>query len=72
MNIIKKSFSVSVKPTKNYQSIALTEGFEVVVDENFSEFDYEIEKQAIKDRLAVEAKKYLDSTTNVGNLDIDM
>lgn len=70
MNISKKSYSVSVKLTRNYQSISLTEGFEVIVDDKFDEFVYEAEKQAVKDRLVEESKKYLDGT--ISNTVIDL
>lgn len=59
MNIEKKNYTVSVKLTRNYQSISLTEGFDVTVDDSFNEFDFEQQKQEVKDRLAEEAKKYL-------------
>ncbi len=64
MKIKTKNYSVSVKLTKNYQSINLTEGFEVEVDVDYDEFAFEAMKQEIKDRLVEEANKYINTVTN--------
>lgn len=69
MKITKKEYTVSVKGSKNYQSISLTEGFETEVDEDFSQFDFESEKQLIKDRLIDEAKEYLNEFVEQRELD---
>jgi hypothetical protein len=61
MNIEKRSYVVSVKGTKNYQSVSLSEGFEVLVDEQFDVFAFEEEKQKLKDRLVVETKSLLNT-----------
>ena len=59
MNITKKSYTVSVKGSKNFQSVSLTEGFDVDIDDSFNAFDFEQEKQKLKDRLVDEIKSYL-------------
>lgn len=69
MKITKKEYTVSVKGSKNYQSISLTEGFEVNVDEDYSHIDFESEKQQIKDRLIDEAKDYLNEFVEQRELD---
>lgn len=72
MKINKKVWSASVKLTKNYQSINLTEGFEVEVDKDFDEFSYEAMKQDIKDRLVEEANKYINNVTNYDKIDLEL
>ena len=72
MKINKKVWSASVKLTKNYQSINLTEGFEVEVDKDFDEFSYEAIKQDIKDRLVEEANKYINNVTNYDKIDLEL
>lgn len=59
MNIVTKNYSISVKGTRNYQSISISEGFEVAIDETFDEFQFEAEKQKLKDKLVEESKNYL-------------
>ncbi len=39
MKVSKKSFTISYSGTKNFQSVKITEGFEVEVDETFSELE---------------------------------
>ena len=72
MKINKKVWSASVKLTKNYQSINLTEGFEVEVDKDFDEFSYEAMKQDIKDRLVEEANKYINNVTNYDKIELEL
>lgn len=61
MNVNKKTYNVSIKLTRKFNSISITEGFEVEVDKDFNEFEFETHKQMIKDKLIEEGKKYLDN-----------
>lgn len=69
MKLSKKIYSVSTKGSKNYQSVTLTEGFEVSVDEDFDEFEYETQKAALKDRLITETKQYLNTFVEEREMD---
>lgn len=56
MKITKKSFSLTVKASANYNTFGLSEGFEIEMDSEFNDFDFEAMRQALKDRLIAEAK----------------
>lgn len=70
MNIEKKIYNVSVKATRKFQSVSITEGFEVTMDKDYDEFQYESFKQMIKDKLIVEARQYLDNV--VDTIDVNL
>lgn len=61
MNIKERSFNVTLKATKNYNSAAVTEGLTVLVDDQFNELDWEVMKQEVKDKLTEEVKKLLET-----------
>lgn len=61
MKPTKRTYTVSIKASKNYQSVSLTEGFEVDVDEKFNELDFDVEKQKLKDKLVSEANDFINS-----------
>ena len=70
--IKNRTYSVSAKGTRNFQSVSITEGFDVVVDETFDEFAFEAEKQRLKDRLLEETKNYLNVFTEEIAFDSDI
>ena len=63
MKVTKKSYNVSVTASKDFQSIKLTEGFEVEVNDDFDELQYEDMKTKLQDRLLSQVhgdmKKYV-------------
>ena len=75
MNIQKKSFTVSVRGSKNYQSVELSQSFDVLVDDSYDEFSFQAEQQRLKDQLIEETNNYLDSFVSSrkksDSLDID-
>lgn len=54
MKLTKKNFTMTVSGTKNFQSVKLTEGFEVEVNDEFNELEFESMKSQLKDRLIKE------------------
>lgn len=65
----ERTYTVSIKGTKNYQSINLTEGFSAVVDEKFDEFSWATMKEDLKARLIEETKKCLNNFIQQRTLD---
>lgn len=72
MNIEKKTYSVSVKATRNYQSVSVSEGFDVMIDDKFNQFDFEQEKQRLKDRLVDEARTLIGGFVEQIQIDEDI
>jgi predicted DNA-binding antitoxin AbrB/MazE fold protein len=69
MKTTKRIYNLSIKGTKNYQSVSVTEGFEVEVDKDFNELEFEVEKQKLKDKLTEETKKLLNQFTESRKID---
>lgn len=69
MNLKERTYTISIKGTKNFQSVNLTEGFTATVDEKFDEFEWTTMKEALKDRLIAETKKCLQGFVQERNLD---
>jgi hypothetical protein len=65
----ERTYTVSIKGTKNYQSVNLTEGFSAVVDEKFDEFNWAAMKEDLKGRLIEETKKCLANFTEQRQFD---
>lgn len=72
MNLEKRNYSISIKGSKNFQSVSLTEGFEVNVDEDFNELDFTQEKELLKNRLIDETKKTLTEFVDGRKVDDDI
>ena len=70
MNIKEKTYNVTLKGTKNYNSVSVTEGVTVFIDDNYNEFEFETYKQQLKDRLKKETRDLSDSWNN--DMDIDL
>lgn len=60
MKTTKRTCTVSVKGSRNFQSVSLTEGFEVDIDEKFNILDFENERNVVKERLINETQNFLD------------
>lgn len=63
MKIVKKSFRVGFKASKNYQSVDISEGFEAEMEENnLKEIEYfDATANDLKVRMMEQAKKLLDA-----------
>lgn len=72
MKTTKRTYTVSVKGSKNYQSVSLTEGFEVEMDEHFNIIDFETEKNTVKERLIEETQNYLNEFVDEQALDREL
>jgi hypothetical protein len=72
MNITEKTYSVSIKATKNFNSVSVTEGITVKVDDTFADLEWEVSKQELKDRLIEETKKLINKWDDDLQLDKDI
>jgi len=63
MNVTKRNFNVSVKLSKNFDSIAFSEGFEYEMDNETDkdkiEEDFESEKRRISQKVYSDSKEFI-------------
>jgi len=59
MKLTKRNFNVTVKLTKDFDSVAFSEGFEVELDGNEYEDEFENEKRRISQRVYQNTKDFL-------------
>ena len=73
MKITEKTYEVSVKGSKNFQSVGVTESFTVLIDDKFDQLEFETTKVQLKERLIDEVKSYINQFDNeMKNNNIDL
>jgi len=59
MKLTKKNFNVAVKLTKDFDSVAFSEGFEIELDDEECGDEYEREKRKLSQRVYQNTKDFL-------------
>ena len=73
----ERTYAITLKGSRNYNSVSVTEGFTISVDDGYNQLEFESMKTSLKDKLTQEVKKLIndfdtdlriDETIDLGDL----